>query len=479
MQKNSIIIQAKAINHASYILAKAEKYSSIRNEFYNYIHKNKKLATDKVLYKTVYHYLIEISKRKNLLDEILKTQDILLVGDNKHNLILKNILRILAYILFEQEYTKERPTTKDLYFIIKVLTQLNSNLKKENIKKYLNQLLGFNKSVWEKENYSTSSKQLSLKYFHPQWYIEYFLHYWDISEVEQLLRSNNASKTQWIRIVFPSNINDIDIALFKKKIEYEMQNQEIGLEQDQNFSDIYKVVSIGNTQVVQSEPFKNHALVIQNKASTISAHMLGPAPNDYVLDIAAAPGMKSSILASYLDKTGILISNDISPKRVKLMYKRLGYQNISNANVLVSDGGNNCQLPIKERSMNKVLLDAPCSSTGIIGTYPDHRWHQNPDFNHFSELQKKMFTECLRVLKTGGIGIYSVCSIHYLEGESVINYFLDKITLLDPLWGNTKSCFPATLENEYFSPDILKYCRRLFPHRDQTDGFFFAKFQKK
>ena len=481
MQKNSLVILAKSINHAAYILTKAENYSSIRNEYYRYIHTHTQVAKDKKLSKTVYHYVIEVSRRKNFLDEILETQDLLVTTDVRHIPILHNILRMLAYTLFGQEYTRHKPTTKDLVFISKILGQVNTYLPAETLKKYLKQLIQFNKNTWEQEKnrYYPLPKQLALKYFHPQWYIEYFLHYWDRNEVEQLLQSNNVPKTQWIRVNVPCYTTKNDLIAITKNIEAVMQAQDMVLEQDRTFPDIYKVIHTGKTPVAESGLFKNHTVVIQNKASTIAAHLLGPAPQDVVLDVAAAPGMKSAILARYLDKKGVLISNDISHTRAKTMHKRFVNQKGQVTTVLISDAGGKGQLPLKTCSVDKVLFVAPCSSTGIIGVYPDLRWHTKKDIKTFSELQKNMFTECLRVLKTSGLGVYSVCSIHYLEGESVIKNFLDKITLIDPLWGDPQSCYPTTIEKEEFPTEIPKYCRRLFPHRDQTEGFFYAKFQKK
>ena len=90
------------------------------------------------------------------------------------------------------------------------------------------------------------------------------------------------------------------------------------------------------------------------------------------------------------------------------MHKRFINQKGLVTTVLISDAGGKGQLPLNTCSVDKVLLDAPCSSTGIIGVYPDLRWHTKKDIKTFSELQKNMFTECLRVLKTSGIGVYSL-----------------------------------------------------------------------
>ena len=170
------------------------------------------------------------------------------------------------------------------------------------------------------------------------------------------------------------------------------------------------------------------AYYIQDASAMMVVKLLGIEKDDKVLDLCAAPGGKSSQIASYLQNTGLLVCNDVSAKRVKDLSENIERMGICNAIVMnesvdkISDAF--------EGYFDKVVLDAPCSGQGMFRknslTYDD--WSYDKTLN-LAEIQKDLILKAYKCLKNGGIMVYSTCTFAVEENEEVIKYLLDKILL--------------------------------------------------
>lgn len=216
---------------------------------------------------------------------------------------------------------------------------------------------------------------------------------------------------------------------------------------------------------------------IQEAASLIPPIILNPKPQDLVLDMAAAPGSKTTQLAAIMKNEGLIIANDIKYDRLKSLYVNLQRCGVSNTIISLNDF-----TKINGFQFDKILLDAPCSGTGAIrkslGTL--RMWNPNM-IRRISKLQKKLILTAFENLKESGVLVYSTCSLEPEENEAVINFLINKYEsakLEDIKIGNIKRSNPILeFEGNSYNKEINK-CLRIWPQDNNTEGFFVAKIKK-
>lgn len=217
----------------------------------------------------------------------------------------------------------------------------------------------------------------------------------------------------------------------------------------------------------------------QEAASMIPPIVLDPKENDVILDMAAAPGSKTSQIAMHMNNNGLIIANDVDSIRIAALADNLQRLGVINTIITKMDGREIDKLGIK---FDKVLLDAPCSATGAIRKSISAltKWSENV-IRRLSKLQKQLILKAFDVLKERGILVYSTCSIDVEENEEVVDYLLKnrenaKIERINI--ENLKHSEPILEWNgKEYDPDI-KYTLRIYPWDNDTEGFYIAKIKK-
>lgn len=208
------------------------------------------------------------------------------------------------------------------------------------------------------------------------------------------------------------------------------------------------------------------------------AHVLPIEPGDRVLDICAAPGGKSTELAAKLKGKGVLVSNDISNSRAKALLKNLELFGISNAYVI-------SEAPYKlaehfEGYFDKILIDAPCSGEGMFRKEPSvmKSWVEHGN-DYFVKLQQEITSYALKMLRPGGMLLYSTCTFSPLEDEQIVSRMLKEdpdLELVEPEWyEGFDHGHPEWSDNN----QELTKCVRIWPHRMKGEGHFLALLKKK
>lgn len=231
-------------------------------------------------------------------------------------------------------------------------------------------------------------------------------------------------------------------------------------------TDVYE-----NALIVLKEPFSVGATteylsgeyMLQDAASMICVNELAIKPHERVLDMAAAPGAKTTHISELLKNTGVVIACDPNKKRLKsVMYntERLGVTNVIGLNIKAQE------LVRTGMTFDKILLDAPCSAEGTLHKNPEVLEKQTNYKTIISE-QLSLIEAGLKMLNKGGILVYSTCAINPDENEGVVKHALSQgAKLVDLL--TTKG-----------APGInLDKARRFYPHKDGTSGFFIARLMK-
>lgn len=221
--------------------------------------------------------------------------------------------------------------------------------------------------------------------------------------------------------------------------------------------------------------------ILQAASSFLPVMALAPQENERVLDMASAPGGKSTYLAAVMRNTGVVFANDASKDRCKGLIgniHRLGVKNtiVCNYSAL--------EFPRVMGGFDRVLLDAPCSGTGVIAKDASVKTNKTEaDFLRLPHLQKNLLLAAIdsvdHASKTGGYIVYSTCSVTVEENEQVVQYVLNKrpnVKLVETGLVFGKEGF-TRIGNKRFHPS-LKMTRRYYPHAYNVDGFYVAKLKK-
>ncbi|MFQ4137284.1 16S rRNA (cytosine(967)-C(5))-methyltransferase [Nodosilinea sp. PGN35] len=207
---------------------------------------------------------------------------------------------------------------------------------------------------------------------------------------------------------------------------------------------------------------------VQDASAQLVGLLLAPQPGDMVLDVCAAPGGKATQMAEMVGHGGKVVACDRAPSRLKKITANATRLGLTNLHV---HGGDSTDLAQFHGQADRVLVDAPCSGLGTLHRHADARWRQSPEgIASLAELQTALLTEAARCVKPGGTLVYATCTLHPAENEAVIEQFCQA----DPAWQiqPPDSGFGNGLE---VAPEGWV---RVWPHRQNMDGFFMVKLQK-
>ncbi|MDU6743014.1 16S rRNA (cytosine(967)-C(5))-methyltransferase RsmB [Peptoniphilus harei] len=381
-----------------------------------------------------------VVRNKTYLDYVIRQNSRV-----RFNRIHKIILIILEMAIYQMYFLDKVPD----YSIVDESVNLAKIYGNKGSISFTNGIL---RSIAKKKPAQVTLKNsidnLSTYYSHPRFYTEYFYENYGEEFTKKLLKANNEKAPFTIRVnSFKTNRDDLIKNL-----------SQIGFEIEETSYD--KALNVLNPNgIIDTEYFEKGHFYVQDLGSILVSSFLNPRKDSRVLDLCAAPGGKTTHLSELMDNTGEIVACDKSKGKINLIKEnaqRLGCKNIypmiNDARVLNDDFVN---------KFDYVLVDAPCSGTGLYRKKPDIKWNKGiDDLKDLGKIQLEILNNAKEYVRNQGLLLYSTCSLSKIENEDVIENFLR--------------------ENKNFKIKKLrdKEVLKLFPSVDGSDGFSICLLEK-
>jgi 16S rRNA (cytosine967-C5)-methyltransferase len=316
------------------------------------------------------------------------------------------------------------------------------------------------------------SAGLARRYSLPEWMVKRWLQNYGEEECLRLLAYGQEIPLLMLRTCLMSITCEGLIEIFRSK--------GMTVEKSALVPACIKVIDRGGKggPVSKLPGYSEGLFAVQDDASALVSLILAPSAGQTVADLCAAPGGKSVHLGELLENRGRVVAIDCNQKRLSLLASERRRLGLSNIETLVADG-RTYQAPAP---FDAVLIDAPCSGTGVINRRSDLRQHRKEsDLYSLVETQRALLDNAAEMLKPGGVLVYSTCSIEPEENQENLSWFLEK-----------HRQFRADNLEPFFSPEILAQWAagshwletskqlksgyiQLLPCRHGTSGFFICR----
>ena len=296
---------------------------------------------------------------------------------------------------------------------------------------------------------------ISILSSHPDWMVRRWLEKYGVEETRNLCQANNRIPDVVLRV------NSLKVS-FEEAVSYLAENG-VGTRESpflRGYLHLQKKSELGRQPV-----FEKGWFVAQDESAGFPALLLDPQPNERVLDLCSAPGGKTTHIAQLMQDQGTVLAVDISGDRLRLVEENCIRLGIKSVETIETNGTQFQAVPF-----DRILVDAPCSGTGVLARRPDARWRKRErHILQLPELQGRLLDNAAQLLKKDGVLVYSTCSIEDEENEEVIGAVLERHPELT--FEDARSFVPDAV----ISPEGYV---RTFPHRHRMDGSFAARVRK-
>lgn len=283
---------------------------------------------------------------------------------------------------------------------------------------------------------------LEVKYSMPQWIVKQWINDYGMEKTEQILKGFDREN--------PLSIRTNTLKCTPEELRDKLKAEGVTVEPVKDLDYAFYISGFDYLNGLQS--FEDGLFYVQDVSSMMAAELAAPEENDYVIDVCAAPGGKSTHLAEKLKGTGMVEARDLTDYKVDLIRDNIDRHELHNMKAVLMDATS-----YDEASVNKadvLICDLPCSGLGVLGRKTDIRYKiSHEQEKELMELQRQILDTVHQYVKPGGTLVYSTCTIDKMENEDNVRWFADK-----------------------YKDFVLKEERQLLPGQLGGDGFFLAKF---
>jgi 16S rRNA (cytosine967-C5)-methyltransferase len=299
-------------------------------------------------------------------------------------------------------------------------------------------------------------ESLAIETSHPRWLLEKWSEAFGREEARAIAQANNEPAPVSFRLT-GQDVNEEQILSQLRAAGNELIPSKI----------VSHAWRISGSMVQLQELMRSGQVYLQDEASQLVAHAVTPQSAQYILDLCAAPGSKSTHLARLTNGSAAVIAADLYEHRLREVTRAARTQQHQRLYCVGLDARQ--PLPFAEPVFDRVLVDAPCSGTGTLRRNPEIRWRIRPeDIAQLSRRQKLLLSNAAKVLKPGGRLVYSTCSLEPEENEEVVQAFLER-----------HRSFVTVDSGSEVGLSSAGGSVRTWPNRQGTDGFFITIFESK
>lgn len=393
-----------------------------------------------------------VTRWKLLLDNTIESYSKIKL--NKLSTFIHNILRIGLYQLF---FMDKIPDSASVNESVNLAKRYGHNSSSRFVNAVLRSAQREGLKQIDKETINTD-KYLSITYSHPLWLVKRWTQRWGVEFTQSLLNANNMQKGVMVRINSSLVSRDELIEALGEK--------GISTEKGKYFDD--SLLLKNPSGIGSIEEFKKGFFQVQDEAAMLAVKVLDPKPNEFILDMCAAPGGKTTHISHLMNGTGKVLASDIHENKLDLINENCMRLGIENVITRVHDASK-VDYDNKLKA-DRVLIDAPCSGFGTIRHKPDIKWARTPeDILEISKIQYSILCASSQCVKPGGYLVYSTCTTEYEENEQVVFEFLKQYK--DFKICDIKDNVPDELKGAISSDGFLS----VYPHTNDIDAFFIAK----
>ncbi|MDH4070389.1 MAG: 16S rRNA (cytosine(967)-C(5))-methyltransferase RsmB [Ignavibacteria bacterium] len=371
---------------------------------------------------------------------------------SKAEVNVKNAMRIALYqIMFLDRIPHAAAVNESVEFVKRIRGEKPAGLVNAVVRNIIRNLKGIRYPDKDED----PVQHLAVVYSHPFWIVKRWYQRFGFDETRRLLEANNERPSLSLRI----NRLKIEPGQFLSRLD----EQEIRYSGSTHIDYFVKVPSL--SRIAQMELFRNGCFTIQDESAALPCLLLGVQPGERIIDLCAAPGGKATHLAELMQNQGDVLAVDKYETKLNMMRgscERLGVDIIR---PLLFDAAS-----LKHQEVDRVLLDAPCSGLGVLMKKPDIKWKRDiTDLINLSKYQRELLSNASRLVRPGGILVYSTCTTEPEENQDVVRHFL-----------GTHPEFSVDNAGGFVSSDLVtpEGYVETFPHRHGMDGSFAVRFKR-
>jgi 16S rRNA (cytosine967-C5)-methyltransferase len=391
--------------------------------------------------------IYDVMKRRNAIDYLINSI-IEPTGLEALDLGLRSFLRLYTYMT----HYSGRPYS-EAHLLTEHAREILGDKKLKPIDGVLD-LIPHQRIPW---NQLSKEEETAYRCFLPIWYVKYIFRSFDERTAADLTQPVDTPK--YIRVNTLRGEDSVINWLNRNGFQFEIVPE---------LNHTYRVLGDSNA-LTGTKPYREGVFIIQDKASILVSEVAAPKPSDTVLDICAAPGVKTSHLAGIMGNHGRIISIDSDARRLASWRRLIDMMGVTNAESMLVDATSDYDLPTGE--VDTIILDPPCSGTGTFNNIPSGKWRVTQRLiEEKAAIQKVLIEKAAPHLRKGGSLTYSTCSVTVEENEEVIKSFLEghpDFRLVEP---------KLRLGSQGLLG--LKEAQRLYPLVHMCEGFFIAKLEK-
>lgn len=370
----------------------------------------------------------------------------------KSEINVKNALRVALYqILFLDRIPHAAAVNEGVEFIKRIRGDKPAGLVNAVLRNIIRNLDG----IRYPDRAEDEIQYLSVIFSHPYWIVKRWVRRLGVEETEKLLTVNNERPELSLRI----NKLKVEPGQFLNLLEL----QQIPYKGSSHIDYFVKVKSL--SRIGQMDLFRNGMFTIQDESAALPCLLLAPLPGERVFDLCAAPGGKTTHIAELMKNEGEILAVD--KYESKLNFIKGGCERLGLGNVKLSAFDASL---LEAEPADRVLIDAPCSGLGALAKKPDIKWKRDiSDILQLAKLQLDLMNNAARLVKPGGVLVYSTCTTEPEENHDIVKVFLQQ-----------HPEFKVESAAPYVSQDLVSPAGfvETWPHKHNMDGSFAARFVK-